>query len=88
MITLNKRIPDPLLPPPGGMLIWGNTVDADQLFLVQRCGGWRVATWCRQWVEWHETDLSLPQRVSHTLSPKQSVQWLPEWEFPLSVVEL
>ncbi|WP_042419062.1 hypothetical protein [Streptacidiphilus anmyonensis] len=87
-IIRNRRIPDPLLPSPGGMLIWGNTVDADQLFLVQRSGGWRVAAWCRQWVEWYETELSLPAWISHALSPEQNVQWLPEWEFPLSVEEL
>jgi hypothetical protein len=84
-ISRRSIIPEPLLPEAGGMLLWGSTVDADQLFLVQRPGGWRVAAWLRQWAEWYESDLPLAEWMEAALSPELPVEWLPEWEYPLKI---
>lgn len=84
-IAGNDRVVEPLLPEAGGMLLWGTTVEADLLFLVQRPGGWRVAAWVRQWREWYESDLPLAEWMASALSPEGPVDWLPEWEYPLEV---
>ncbi|UWE07552.1 hypothetical protein [Actinacidiphila bryophytorum] len=83
-----RKIADPMLPEPGGMFVWGSTVEADLLFMVQRPSGWRVAAWVRQWHEWYESDLSLAEWASFAFSSRQDIPWLPEWEYPLEISEM
>lgn len=83
-----KKITDPLLPEAGGMFVWGSTVEADILFMVQRPAGWRVAAWVRQWHEWYESDMSLMEWASFAFSSRQDILWLPEWEYPLSISDM
>src|SRR5690348_7931513 len=81
-VTENPSIDEALLPTSGGMIIWGSTVNADQLFLVQRSGGWSVAAWCRQWGEWYESPLGLAEWALQAFSPESDIFWLPKWEYP------
>ncbi|WP_406164077.1 hypothetical protein OG806_49405 [Streptomyces sp. NBC_00882] len=51
-------VPHTVLPTPGGALVWGNTIEGDQLFLVPRDGGsWTVSAFRRGWADWHDTEL-------------------------------
>ncbi len=50
--------PYPVYPEPGGLLIWGNTWNADQLFWLTEGepDEWPVAVWYRQLAEWDRFD--------------------------------
>jgi hypothetical protein len=80
-----SKIVDPMLPVSGGMFIWGSTVEADLLFMVQRRAGWRVAAWVRQWHEWYESDMPLMDWALLAFSNSQDIDWLPEWNYPIEV---
>lgn len=53
-----KECPYPVYPEPGGLLIWGNTLNADQLFWLTEGEPheWPVAVWYRQLGEWDRFD--------------------------------
>ncbi|MFI1280995.1 hypothetical protein ACH4U5_09580 [Streptomyces sp. NPDC020858] len=38
-LEASRTVPHTVLPNPGGALVWGNTVEGDQLFLFPREGG-------------------------------------------------
>lgn len=83
-----REIPDPWLPEVRGMFVWGSTVEADVLFMVQRPAGWRVAAWVRQRHEWYESDLPLMEWASFAFSGRRDILWLPEWEYPLDISDM
>jgi hypothetical protein len=79
----NPLIPGAILPDPNGMLLWGNTIEGDQLFLVDNgSSGWTVSAWLRQWMSWYESNLPLADWLYQALSGQLGVEWLPEWESP------
>ncbi|MGW1940140.1 hypothetical protein ACWCP7_25620, partial [Streptomyces goshikiensis] len=47
----SRLIVEPVLPEPGGMLHWGQTIDGDRLFLVPRGAAdpWTVSAFRRNW---------------------------------------
>ncbi|MBS2533122.1 hypothetical protein KGQ20_10065 [Catenulispora sp. NF23] len=53
-----KECPYPVYPEPGGLLIWGNTWNADQLFWLTdgEPDEWSVVVWYRQLAEWDRFD--------------------------------
>jgi hypothetical protein len=86
-----KECPYPVYPEPGGLLIWGNTWNADQLFWLTEGepDEWRVAVWYRQLAQWDRFDggfaafmLALVTgaypMASELLPPRSSE--VPEWE--------
>lgn len=84
--------PYPVYPDPGGLLLWGNTWNADQLFWLTRDedpDSWTVAIWYRQLAEWDTFDggfaaflLALvagAYPMADELLPPPSPE-VPEWE--------
>lgn len=75
-----RTVPVPVLPSPGGALLWGNTIEGDQLFLVPQMNGqWTVSAFVRQWGEWYESDLGFSDWLHFALTSKDTPNWLPEW---------
>ncbi|WP_369226289.1 hypothetical protein AB5J52_36570 [Streptomyces sp. R39] len=73
-------VPGEVLPTKGGMLLWGNTVEGDQLFLVDRGDGrWTVAAFRRNWADWYESDLTLLDWLRQALTGQIATDWLPVW---------
>ncbi|MCY0954110.1 hypothetical protein [Streptomyces sp. H27-S2] len=77
----SKRIVDPVLPQPGGMLIWGHTIEGDRLFLVPSSEGkpWTVSAFRRNWGDWYETHMSLEKWLVGVFRGSIETDWLPEW---------
>jgi hypothetical protein len=79
-LEASDSIPGDVLPTPGGMLLWGNTIEGDQLFLVQRgTSRWTVSAWLRQWAEWYESELTIIDWLKTAFDNEQSPKWLPVW---------
>ncbi|MER7180953.1 hypothetical protein ABT404_15950 [Streptomyces hyaluromycini] len=73
-------VPGEVLPAKGGMLLWGNTVEGDQLFLVDRGDGrWTVSAFRRNWADWYESDLTLLEWLRRALTGQIAADWLPAW---------
>jgi hypothetical protein len=73
--------PHAVLPSPGGMLLWGATVEGDSLFLVDRGDKrWTVSAFVRQRGIWYESDQTLIDWLHTALTNDTSPQWLPAWE--------
>ena len=73
--------PHAVLPSPGGMLLWGATVEGDSLFLVNRCEKrWTVSAFVRQRGDWYESDQTLIDWLHTALTNDTSPPWLPAWE--------
>ena len=76
----NPSVPGEVLPTEGGMLLWGNTLEGDQLFLVdQGDGRWTVSAFRRNWADWYESDLTLLEWLRQALTGEIATDWLPEW---------
>ena len=76
----NPFVPGEVLPAKGGMLLWGNTLEGDQLFLVDRGDGrWTVSAFRRNWADWYRSDLTLLDWLRQALSGEIATDWLPEW---------
>jgi hypothetical protein len=74
-------VPGTVLPSPGGMLLWGNTVEGDQLFLVDRGEGrWTVSAFRRGWGDWYDSELTLVDWFRGVLTEEVAEDWFPEWE--------
>ena len=74
-------VPHPVLPSAGGALLWGNTIEGDQLFLVRREDAtWTVSAFLRQWGEWYESDMEFSDWLYLALKGEVAAEWLPEWE--------
>lgn len=80
-LEASQTVPHTVLPTPGGALVWGNTIEGDQLFLVPHEGGaWTVSAFRRGWADWHDTDLGFSDWLYLALSGGTATDWLPEWE--------
>jgi hypothetical protein len=76
----SSYVPGDVLPSKGGMLLWGNTIEGDQLFLVDRGDGrWTVSAFRRNWADWYESDLTLLEWLRQALTGQIATDWLPEW---------
>lgn len=76
----SDSIPGDVLPTSGGMLLWGHTIDGDQLFLVRRNGSeWTVSAWLRQWASWYESELPIIEWLKIAFDNEQAPDWLPIW---------
>lgn len=74
-------LPAPVLPTKGGMLLWGNTVEGDQLFLVDRGEGrWTVSAFRRGWGDWYDSDLAFVPWLRGVLTEEVAAEWFPEWD--------
>lgn len=84
--------PHPVYPEPGGLLLWGNTWNADQLFWLtegEDPDKWPVAIWYRQLAEWDTFDggfaafslalITGAYPMAHELLPSPDPE-VPEWE--------
>ncbi|MEU4091289.1 hypothetical protein [Streptomyces sp. NPDC026673] len=91
LLAENPKVPHPVLPTPNGALLWGNTIEGDQLFLVPRANGqWTVSAFRRGWGDWHDTDLGFSDWLYLALTGKTATDWLPEWEplpHPLEIID-
>ncbi|MEV4558403.1 hypothetical protein AB0K51_15630 [Kitasatospora sp. NPDC049285] len=76
----SRKVPELVLPSPGGALVWGNTLEGDQFFLVPRKGGkWTVSAFRRGWGDWYESDLEFSEWFYAALAGEIATDWLPEW---------
>lgn len=83
LMEKSSAVPCPVLPSPGGALLWGNTIEGDQLFLVDRGGGrWTVSAFRRNWGDWLETDLEFGEWFPRMLAGEIETDWMPEWPTP------
>ena len=74
-------VPHPVLPSTGGALLWGNTAEGDQLFLVRgEHAAWTVSAFLRQRGEWYESGMEFSDWLYLALTGKEATRWLPEWE--------
>lgn len=79
-LEASDSIPGDVLPTKGGMLLWGHTIDGDQLFLKQQAEGqWTVSAWLRQRASWYETELGIIEWLKMAFDNEQSPDWLPVW---------
>ncbi|WP_123979119.1 MULTISPECIES: hypothetical protein [Streptomyces] len=79
----SPTVPHRVLPSSGGALVWGNTIEGDQLFLVDRGGGrWTVSAFRRGWADWHDTDLEFGEWFPRMLAGEIETDWMPEWPAP------
>ncbi|MFD5548714.1 hypothetical protein ACFWJQ_18515 [Streptomyces goshikiensis] len=77
----SRLIVEPVLPEPGGMLHWGQTIDGDRLFLVPRGAAdpWTVSAFRRNWGDWYETGLPLEEWLVGVFRGDNETDWMPEW---------
>jgi hypothetical protein len=82
-------VPAPVLPTEGGMLLWGNTVEGDQLFLVDRGEGrWTVSAFRRGQGDWYDSDLAFVPWLRGVLTEEVAAEWFPEWDDTIEVCQL
>ncbi|MGO4614304.1 hypothetical protein AB4305_08270 [Nocardia sp. 2YAB30] len=83
----NPTVPCTVLPTPGGALLWGNTIEGDQLFLRhQDDERWTVSAFRRNDHDWLDTDHEFGEWFVGVLSGELETTWMPEWPpFPLDV---
>lgn len=79
-LEASDSVPGVVLPTRGGMLLWGHTVEGDQLFLVQRdASEWTVSAWLRQRATWYESELTIVEWLEIAFDNERSPNWLPLW---------
>ena len=80
----------PILPTPGGLLLWGSTIEGDMLCLRQLpTGRWIVSVSLRNWFEWRDYDQDFSDWFHNALTGRVCDDWLPEWEsLPHPVTQL
>ncbi|MGY4925645.1 hypothetical protein [Streptomyces sp. 900105755] len=78
-----STVPCKVLPSSGGALLWENTVEGDQLFLVDRGGGrWTALAFRRNWHDWHDMDMEFGEWLPRVLAGEVETDWMPEWSAP------
>ncbi len=76
----SDSVPVTVLPSCDGALLWGNTIEGDQLFLVRRATGqWTVSAFRRQWGDWYESDIEFSDWLYSVLTGSEGTEWLPDW---------
>jgi hypothetical protein len=89
LMEQSGTVPCSVLPAPGGALLWGNTIEGDQLFLIDRGQGrWTVSAFRRGWADWLDTDLEFGEWFTGVLAGLIETDWMPEWEPLPHVLEL
>jgi hypothetical protein len=68
-----------LLPEPGGILLWGDTVEGDMLCLENNLGDWRVAVSSKCIGSWKRYNLDFSDWLYGALRGDIATDWLPEW---------
>lgn len=83
----NPTVPCAVLPAPGGSLLWGNTIEGDQLFLRPRSDGrWTVSAFRRNHHDWLDTTHEFGEWFIGVLSGELETDWMPEWPpLPLDI---
>ncbi|MCX4612491.1 hypothetical protein FNV62_38440 [Streptomyces sp. RLB3-17] len=83
----NTTVPCAVLPTPGGSLLWGNTIEGDQLFLQpQDDGRWTVSAFRRNHRDWLGTTHEFGEWFIGVLSGELETDWMPEWPpLPLDI---
>jgi hypothetical protein len=85
----NPTVPCAVLPAPGGSLLWGNTIEGDQLFLRPGDDGrWTVAAFRRNHHDWLETPHEFGEWFVGVLSGELETAWMPEWPPPPLDIEM
>jgi hypothetical protein len=80
LLEQSRTVPHLVLPSPGGALVWGNTIEGDQLFLVPHPnGGWTVSAFRRNWHDFYDSDLGFSDWFHLALTGEIGTDWLPEW---------
>ncbi|MER6251874.1 hypothetical protein ABT224_10945 [Streptomyces sp. NPDC001584] len=70
-------------------MVWGNTGEGDQLFLVpHEDGSWTVSAFRRGWADWHDTGLGFSEWFHQALAGEIATDWLPEWDAGIHPLEL
>jgi hypothetical protein len=89
-LTAVEYVPHVILPSPGGALLWGNTVEGDQLCLVDHGAGmWTVSAFVRVKSMWYDSDLEFAEWLYQALTGQVCTDWLPEWgRLPLAVTPI
>jgi hypothetical protein len=80
LLEKSRTVPYSVLPTEGGALLWGNTLEGDQLFLVPHDSGtWTVSVFRRNWHDFIETDMCFSDWLYLALTGEIGTDWLPEW---------
>lgn len=80
LLEESSTVPYSVLPTTAGALLWGNTLDGDQLFLVPHENGtWTVSVFRRQWHDFIDTDMCFSDWLYLALTGETATEWLPEW---------
>lgn len=83
MLEAGRTVQYKILPSAGGALLWGHTVEGDQLLLVPRPGGsWSVSAFRRNWHDVYDSDLSFSDWLYGALRGEVADDWLPAWPSP------
>ncbi|WP_331721156.1 hypothetical protein [Streptomyces sp. NBC_00454] len=89
LLEESRTVPHLVLPTSGGALVWGNTIEGDQLFLVPHDdGSWTVSAFRRAWADWHDTTLGFSDWFHQALAGEIGTDWLPEWNAEIHPLEL
>jgi hypothetical protein len=80
LLEAGKTVAFKILPSAGGVLLWGNTLEGDQLFLVPRTGGvWTVSAFRRNWHDVYDSGLEFGEWFYRALGGEICTDWLPVW---------
>lgn len=81
LLERSSKVPYAVLPTAGGALLWGNTLEGDQLFLVPHENDtWTVSAFRRNWGDFIDTDICFSDWLYLALTGETATDWLPEWE--------
>ncbi|WP_267244727.1 hypothetical protein [Streptomyces sp. PR69] len=72
-------IPSAVLPDRGGMFLFGHTIEGDKLFLRQSGGDWLVSAFRRNWADWCDFDMPMPEWLVGVFKGDVATDWMPEW---------
>ncbi|HTJ71521.1 MAG TPA: hypothetical protein VL551_28520 [Actinospica sp.] len=80
LLEKSSTVPYTVLPTLGGALLWGNTLEGDQLFLVPHENDtWTVSAFRRNWHDLIDTDMCFSDWLYLALTGGTATDWLPEW---------
>lgn len=83
ILEAGRTVQYKILPSAGGVLLWGHTIEGDQLLLVPRPGGsWSVSAFRRNRHDVYDSDLSFGDWLYGALRGEVADDWLPAWPPP------